>query len=171
MKRNDYKVLVLNKDYQPLSRVPLSTISWQEAFRLCYQKKARPIEVYDDVVRTISEELPIPSVIVLEDYKKIKHIPRWSKFNVKLRDGFRCGYCERVHSPKSCTIDHIKPRAKGGKHSWLNSITACKPCNSKKADKTHMKPKIKPYVPSYYDLAKKMADYKGITNTAWEQYV
>ena len=171
MKRNDYKVLVLNRDWQPLSRVPLSTISWQEAFRLCYQQKAKPIEFYDDIVHTSTEAFPVPSVIVLEDYKKINHIARLSKFNVKLRDGFKCSFCNIRHSPRSSTVDHVIPKARGGKSTWENLVTACKPCNSRKADKTNMKPNFKPYRPTYYELAKKMQEYKGVTNTTWKRFV
>lgn len=166
----DYKVLVLNTDYQPLNQVPLSTTSWQEAFRLIYQGKAYPIKFYDDVVHTVNKAYPIPSVIVLDEYKNIKHMARLSKFNIKLRDNFRCGYCGVVHSPRSCTVDHVKPRKEGGKSTWENLVTACKPCNNKKGHSI-IKPKIKPYKPSYYELAQKMKSYRGIYETAWADYV
>ena len=170
MKRTDYKVLVLNKDWQPLSRVPLSTISWQEAFRLCYQGKARPLNFYDDIVHTSTEEFPVPSVIVLEDYKKLTHIARLSKFNVKLRDNFHCQYCHKRFSARSLTVDHVRAKSKGGRLTWTNSATACKPCNNRKKNHHEMKPSRTPYQPNYFELAQKMVDYNSITNENWAQY-
>ena len=88
-----------------------------------------------------------------------------------LRDADVCGYCLKNQSNRSTSIDQIHPKSAGGKNTWENLITACKPCNNKKGNKIGIKPKLKPYKPTYYDLAKKMQDYKGITNTAWARYV
>ena len=37
---------------------------------------------------------------------------------------------------KDLSIDHVMPLSKGGLWTWENLVTACKPCNQKKADKT-----------------------------------
>jgi 5-methylcytosine-specific restriction endonuclease McrA len=47
---------------------------------------------------------------------------------------YHCVYCGRSDLP--LTIDHIKPLSKGGAHDISNATAACKPCNSKKRNKT-----------------------------------
>ena len=168
----DYKVLTLNADYMPLNLVPLSSITWQKAFKLIVEGIAVPIKFYEDVfVNTPNTKYPMPSVIVMKDYKHFNKRAKWSKFNVKLRDGFKCQYCLKTFSHRSLTIDHVKPKSQGGQHSWLNSVAACKPCNQRKKDHTNIKPKTKPYHPTYYELAKKMLKYKKNRNTEWDQYI
>lgn len=46
------------------------------------------------------------------------------------RDGHRCIYCGSTHN---LTVDHIKPRSKGGDR-WdaSNCVTACRSCNQMK---------------------------------------
>lgn len=166
------KVLVLNADFLPLHLMPLSTISWQEALILIYQQKATAIDYYDDTIRSASgEEHRLPSVLVLKNYKFFKHKAKYSKYNVKLRDGFRCQYCGERHSHRSLTVDHVLPRSKGGKTGWNNIVAACKPCNQAKKNNEKVVPKKKPKTPTYYELAKKLLAEERITNEHWQQYV
>lgn len=46
------------------------------------------------------------------------------------RDGGRCRYCG---SNESLTLDHIKPRCRGGQYTASNLVTACRSCNQDKA--------------------------------------
>jgi len=168
----DLKVLALNADFMPLNLVPLSTITWQKAFKLIVEGIAVPIKYYEgEYVHTPNTRYEVPSVIVMKDYKHFNKRAKWSKFNVKLRDNFKCQYCDKKFSHRSLTIDHVKAKANGGKHSWLNSVAACKPCNQNKKDHKHIKPKTKPYHPNYYELAKKMLKYKQNQNSEWDQYI
>jgi hypothetical protein len=48
------------------------------------------------------------------------------------RDGRKCLECG---STEGLSLDHIKPRAKGGSHAEDNLRTLCGPCNSKKRDR------------------------------------
>ena len=50
---------------------------------------------------------------------------------VKRQKG-RCFYC-RMLCP--LTMDHLLPLNKGGQHEAVNIVGACRPCNSKKADR------------------------------------
>lgn len=45
-----------------------------------------------------------------------------------------CAYCLRTDRP--LTVDHMDPLSKGGAHMRENAIPACKPCNSKKHDRS-----------------------------------
>ncbi len=169
----DLKVLELNADFIPLNLVPLSTISWKEAFKKVYEGTAVPIKYYEGkTVRTPSQEFPVPSVIIMREYKHLKKNAKWSKGNIKLRDEYKCQYCGKRHSSKSLTIDHVHPKSKGGKHSWTNSVAACKTCNQvHKGCRTDMKPIRKPYQPTYFELAKKALKYKSINNPEWNEYI
>jgi len=111
-------------------------------------------------LRSISRSFPWPTVIRLNSYIKLpyKKIILTRK-NILKRDKHKCGYCGRGDIP--LTIDHIIPKAKGGKDDWDNLIAACMPCNNKKGDRTpkeaNMPLRIKPYKPNYIMF---------ITNTA-----
>lgn len=68
------------------------------------------------------------------------------------RDHHMCGYCGLVFNHKVLTIDHVIPRAHGGKHTWVNTVTSCKSCNHGKADRTPEQAGMQllyvPYAPS-----------------------
>jgi hypothetical protein len=58
--------LVLNADGAPLSLLPLSTITWQEAIRYLVLDKATVLEWHDDwIVRSARWETRVPSVIIV----------------------------------------------------------------------------------------------------------
>jgi 5-methylcytosine-specific restriction endonuclease McrA len=48
------------------------------------------------------------------------------------RDGYRCVGCG---SQRDLTLDHWVPRSKGGRHTYENLRTMCRPCNHAKGDK------------------------------------
>ena len=52
------------------------------------------------------------------------------------RDREICAYCGERFERRHLTLDHILPRARGGKDVWSNVVTACWHCNTKKACKT-----------------------------------
>ncbi len=72
------------------------------------------------------------------------------------RDRYVCAYCGG-HFPNYHTLsrDHIVPRSKGGENSWMNTVTACKVCNSHKSDKSLKEARMEllyvPYSPNHYE--------------------
>lgn len=56
------------------------------------------------------------------------------RFEVFKRDGFACAYCGRTPPIVTLEIDHIEPKAKGGKDHIDNLIVACFDCNRGKRD-------------------------------------
>lgn len=70
-----------------------------------------------------------------------------------MRDAWTCQYCNEKKATKDLTFDHVLPRAQGGKTNWTNIVTACRPCNSRKEDRTpeqaKMKLKTVPVEPKY----------------------
>lgn len=47
---------------------------------------------------------------------------------VYARDGHRCVYCGQPDEP--LTLDHLKPRVRGGRNEAANLVTACRRCNA-----------------------------------------
>ena len=55
---------------------------------------------------------------------------------VYLRDGLACCYCgSSIEDGAQLTLDHVIPRARGGRNSVDNLITSCHRCNSARADR------------------------------------
>ena len=47
---------------------------------------------------------------------------------------YRCAYCGCTLDDYNGTIDHVKPKAKGGSNYRYNLMPACPKCNSSKRD-------------------------------------
>ncbi len=124
--------LVLNADYRPLSYYPLSLWPWQDAIKAKWLDRVDIVAEYDDVVRSPSTVIKIPSVVVLKDYVKPQKRVAFTRFNLFLRDEFCCQYCG---ARGDLTFDHVVPRAAGGITSWQNVVAACSPCNLRKGSK------------------------------------
>jgi 5-methylcytosine-specific restriction endonuclease McrA len=148
--------LVLNADAQPTSLLPLSTVDWQEAIRYLVLDKVSVMSWYEDwIVHSANWNTRVPAVIMLKEYQKPKNYARLSKRNVFLRDLYVCQYCGVSCKQEDATLDHVIPLSRGGKSSWTNLATACKPCNYRKANQTKMKPKTAAYKPDFWELAEK----------------
>ncbi len=125
--------LVLNADYRPLSYYPLSLWPWQEAVKAAFLERVDIVAEYDEVVRSPSTEIKIPSVVVLKDYIQPQKRVAFTRFNLFLRDEFCCQYCG---ARGELTFDHVVPRARGGITSWENVVAACARCNLRKGSKS-----------------------------------
>ena len=146
-------VLVLNRHYQPIH-----ITSARRAFSLLYLGAARVIdEQYrtfdfeswaalsdacgaDDeqpVVRTIDRAIRVPRVILLQIYDRMPRTKvRFSRLNIYARDDNTCQYCGQTLPRTQLNLDHVVPRAQGGRTSWENVVCCCVPCNLKKGART-----------------------------------
>ena len=92
-----------------------------------------------------------------------------TRHNIFRRDGGRCQYCGTT---KELTLDHVVPKSKGGKSTWNNLVTACKPCNARKGDfsldQIDMKLKNQPYKPSYVMF---LMDNSGLVQDDWMPFL
>lgn len=166
-------VLLLNADAQPVSYLPLSVVQWKEAIKYMYHDKCDVLEWYDDwLVRSPTWETKVPAVIMMRDFIHQKSDVRFSKGNVYLRDKYTCLYCNKIHIKSQLTLDHVIPVSKGGKTDWYNIVTACGPCNTKKADRSDMKPHYKPYRPGYWELVRKRKQIPfDIKHPSWDYWL
>jgi 5-methylcytosine-specific restriction endonuclease McrA len=106
----DSNILVLNADY-----LPLNITTFKKAFKLVFKGKAEVVEDSDFYFNQTSKK---PSVIRLIKYTYVKHRKIiLSRENIIKRDGGKCGYCS---STNNLTMDHIKPKSKGGLNTWEN---------------------------------------------------
>jgi len=80
----------------------------------------------------VAEAVKIPKGAAL--VKSTRDQIAYKRNLVLLRDKQKCGYC----GGRATTVDHIIPKAYGGKSNWLNTIACCVRCNNEKADKLLM---------------------------------
>lgn len=125
--------LVLNADFRPLSYFPLSLWTWQDSIKASISNRVNILAEYDEVVRSPSVEIKIPSVVVLTEYIRPNSASAFTRFNLFLRDEFKCQYCG---SKGEMTFDHIIPRSKGGKTTWKNVVASCQKCNLMKGSRS-----------------------------------
>jgi 5-methylcytosine-specific restriction endonuclease McrA len=164
------RCVVLNGDYSFLNFV-----GWRRAVCLFLKGKGEVLKWSDKAIKLIDgSEIKIPLIMRL--IKLVRNIYRnkvpFSKRNVMIRDGFKCGYCS---TPSDLTIDHIIPTSKGGKTTFENCITACHPCNHKKRDKSPREAgmfiKKKAYAPTISEfimIKMKQLGLQEIINDLWE---
>ena len=130
-------VLVLNQNYQPLN-----ICNARRAFILLGRGKAELLENGLGYVRSITRTFPIPSVIrLVYMVKRPLMRRRLSRRAIFHRDGYTCQYCEK--ETRELTLDHIMPRSRGGAHVWENVVSACIPCNHRKAGLTPSEARIR----------------------------
>lgn len=165
--------LVLNADGQPISLLPPSTINWKEAITYLWLEKVHVLEWYDDwIVRSSSWETKVPAVIMLKEMHRRRRSPRFSRYNVHLRDMFTCQYCHIQLPQSKLTMDHVLPISKGGKTNWENIVSACNPCNGKKGNNEKIRPKVMPHQPDYYELvAKRQKLDFDIRHPSWAAFL
>ena len=165
--------LILNADASPVSLLPLSTISWEEAIRYLVTDKAIVLEWYDDwTVHSEKWSTQVPAVMILKEYQKKKTAVRFSKHNVFLRDGYECQYCGEDVSRKTATLDHVLPVSHGGKTTFENTVCACANCNANKGNDKKIVPKVKPIKPTYFQLADKRKKMKwDLGHPSWAPYL
>jgi hypothetical protein len=61
-------------------------------------------------------------------------ISKKTRFEIFKRDGFKCFYCGKTPPGVILEVDHIDPKALGGKDDEANLLTACFDCNRGKRD-------------------------------------
>ena len=169
----NFKTLVLNADYRPLSYFPLSVWDWKDSIKAVFLEKVDVVSEYNEIVSSPSLSIKIPSVIALKQFIICSRKPAFTRFNVFLRDDFNCQYCLKK---ENLTFDHLLPKSLGGKTTWENVITACSQCNTSKGNKTveeaKLSPKKIPFEPSISYLQKKIKNYPpNYLHESWKDYL
>ena len=150
----DSAVLVLNRNYHPVH-----VTSVKRAFSLLYQGVAKAIDaqykLYEfddwaalsattDCITTVNRSIRVPRVLVLSAYEYLpKGRVRFSRLNIYARDHDTCQYCGRTLPRSELNLDHVVPRAQGGRTTWENVVCCCIDCNLTKAARTPEQAKMK----------------------------
>jgi hypothetical protein len=102
--------------------------------------------------------LEVPPIVALRGSSRLNLFditPVYGKGKVIKRDRCTCAYCGVAFDARALTIDHIVPASRGGPLSWMNTVAACRACNSRKADRTpdeaRMPLLFAPFVPSRFE--------------------
>jgi 5-methylcytosine-specific restriction endonuclease McrA len=160
-------VLVLNANFEPIN-----VCNTRRALGLMLSGKADLIANGRGHIRTVTQEIPRPSVIRLENmiHRPRAHV-KLSRREVFRRDSFTCQYCGRRGN--DMTVDHVLPRHLGGMHVWNNVVTACAPCNHRKGgrrlEESHMSLlhiPLEPPATASYIFGKHLVD-----NTEWTPFI
>lgn len=126
------QTLVLDVGFQPTQRV-----QWQTAIVWVLERVVEVIDEHpDDLIRTVSWSVKMPSVVrFLKPIHKKKAV-KFSRHNIYARDSGRCQYCGNKVALNSFTYDHVVPRAQGGKTEWSNVVVCCVADNQRKGGRT-----------------------------------
>ncbi len=150
-------VLVLNQNYEPLNVCRV-----RRAVVLLYRGRAEMLENGSGFIHSANRIFPVPSVIRLDYFiKRPRPERKLTRLEVFNRDQYTCQYCGR--ETQQLTLDHVVPRYRGGQHTWENVVSACIPCNRRKAGRTPSEARMKLthspslprgnllfYIPSHY---------------------
>ena len=108
-------------------------IGAKRAVILLLNEKVDSLENYREKIHSAYISLPLPSVIKLKHYARIRRKEIvLSRKNILKRDNHTCQYCGVRSVPM--TIDHVISRNKGGEETWDNLVAACVPCNTRKGN-------------------------------------
>ncbi len=174
---SNFKTLVLNADFQPLSVFPLSEWTWMDALKAICLNRVVTVAEYDELIPHPTRRIRYPSIIAVKKYQPQTRAIAFNRYNLWLRDGGVCQYCDNPLSTYDLTFDHVHPRSKGGLTTWENIVCACQPCNARKGSKSceevKMFPRILPRKPKPVELAirKRMVEGGENLHQSWLDYL
>lgn len=138
-----HKTLLLTPYY-----LPIKVLRWEDAVKMRYEGTADVVAEYEAEICSPSVTWKVPAVMRLRKLSRSdKRGVKFSRVNVYQRDGYRCQYCRQKFVARELSYDHVVPRSAGGRTTWENIVTACKPCNSRKANRTCDESSIWPFTP------------------------
>ena len=165
--------LLIDMTAQPVSFLPLSVITWQEAVKYLVSGRASALEWHDKwIVRSANWETQVPAVLMLHEVVRGSQTVAFSKSAVFLRDEWTCQYCQCPVCDVTATMDHVIPQSKGGKTDFENIVTSCFECNSRKGNNHKIVPKQKPHIPTYWELVNKRKKFSfDVKHPGWKNYL
>ncbi|HVO33239.1 MAG TPA: HNH endonuclease [Elusimicrobiota bacterium] len=184
-------VLVLNRNFYAIH-----IADWQRALSLVYLDHARVVDqeyrtyTFEDwrelskiltnhpggYVHTPTFRIAIPEVIALRGYDKMPvGDVKFTRRNIYEHYGHRCCYCGHKFGTQELNLEHVLPRSRGGRTDWANIVTACIPCNLKKADRlpheAGMKLLIKPTKPKWRGSASLVFKAPFKIKASWQRFI
>ena len=121
---------------------PHRIVRWERAVCMMVKGKVEVLRTYTATVPSERAIFRLPAVVkLLREVPRVNRPIRFGRMSIYLRDGFRCGYCGKIHTPDELTYDHVVPRDQWRGRmeeltAWFNVISACHDCNQKKRNRT-----------------------------------
>jgi 5-methylcytosine-specific restriction endonuclease McrA len=110
---------------RPLSLTP---VKWEEWFTL-------PVRTFDFSISTAKQKVRVPTVIIAANFSRMPMTePRLSREAIYERDAGVCQYTGEFVG-RGGNLDHVVPRARGGRDSFENLVWSKRRVNSEKADR------------------------------------
>jgi Restriction endonuclease len=104
-------------------------VTWSEWVTL-------PVRDFDLVVRTPRQAIRVPTVVIAARFERMPvRVPRLTRAAIFARDGGICQYTGERVGWRGGNLDHVVPRARGGRDSFENLVWAKREVNARKADR------------------------------------
>jgi hypothetical protein len=84
-------------------------------------------------------EIVMSSIVMIRGRHRVPHDHDYvglSRERLFQRDRHVCAYCSNRFDERDLTVEHIVPLSRGGRQTWMNVVTACRGCNSRKGNRT-----------------------------------
>lgn len=134
---------------------------------------AQAVGADESCIRLVSGAMRVPEVIVLTRHAQPpgRYVP-FTRRNLYRRDRYTCQYCGARPGSENLSIDHVVPRSRGGKTTWVNCVLACVRCNVRKGNRTpeeaRMKLRRRPFQPKWMP---ELAVDRSVVRRSWAQFV
>ena len=101
----EFKTLVLNADYTPISVLPLHVISAKQAVIRLFADTCSVVSDYGTPIKTPNPNIKLnwPSIIIRKEYVKRTQKPVLTKSSLLYRDRGHCAYCNTKLSMETVT--------------------------------------------------------------------
>lgn len=163
--------LLLNSSYEPIRFIDM-----KRALKLIYKDKVDIVDSWEgNYFKSINASFSVPATLRIRRYINIEGLRqfRCSKNGIFTRDSWHCQYCNKIVTQNSATIDHVIPRAIGGKTTWQNCVTSCTKCNTKKGSKSLSESGLKllkePKIPTHLCLLQGLKS-RFNPHESWKNY-
>lgn len=173
---------------QPASKLPMHVeLEWdadEEEWKLGSGTRPVPLDEWlglpiredhheDRALHTHKLTFRGPTVVICSVYDEMPHrTMRWSTGNVRVRDGGICQISKRKLSHGEGNVGHDRPRSKGGRDDWANTIYMDKQLNTLQGTRTFAemgwKPIRQPKAPPALPVA---ATIKLARHVQWSPFV
>ena len=161
-----------------MNLLPLSAVTWMDAVAYVFSGVAEVLHEYDGiVVNSPSMSMAVPAVCILKEqvpyHRPLKRYePSPPSSLIFLRDGYSCQYCAKLFAERDLTLDHVIPKARGGRSETTNLVAACSPCNTRKGHNAKIKPIRAPFQPSHAYLANMARQFPiTVPHESWNLYL
>jgi len=106
----------------------------------------------------LQSRIEVPPIVAVKGSvpsRAWRQTPALSNPKLFARDRSTCAYCGGQFRFDDLTREHIIPTSRGGHDTWMNCITACRPCNGHKGNRlpeeVQMSLLYLPYVPNLHE--------------------